>query len=124
VKKDSKNKIWFPSKSYGWGWGLPHVWQGWVALIGSMTIGAAPLVYLTAAYKGDTYCKEVLSKGINATCNPDGATPVYLIAALLWLFAWILILVQIAMSKGEKPTWRWGAKKKATTKHATKSKLN
>ena len=21
---------WFPSKRYGWGWGLPICWQGWV----------------------------------------------------------------------------------------------
>jgi hypothetical protein len=23
-------KIWFPAKRYGWGWGLPCCWQGWV----------------------------------------------------------------------------------------------
>ena len=21
---------WFPAKRYGWGWGLPKTWQGWV----------------------------------------------------------------------------------------------
>jgi len=21
---------WFPAKRYGWGWGLPTAWQGWV----------------------------------------------------------------------------------------------
>lgn len=25
-------KIWFPAKRYGWGWGLPVTWQGWVVL--------------------------------------------------------------------------------------------
>lgn len=24
--------IWFPAKRYGWGWGPPVKWQGWVAL--------------------------------------------------------------------------------------------
>lgn len=24
---------WFPVKRYGWGWGPPVVWQGWVVLI-------------------------------------------------------------------------------------------
>ena len=23
---------WFPAKRYGWGWGLPSAWQGWVVL--------------------------------------------------------------------------------------------
>ncbi|WP_437341311.1 hypothetical protein, partial [Burkholderia pseudomultivorans] len=26
-------KIWFPAKRYGWGWGLPVAWQGWVVLL-------------------------------------------------------------------------------------------
>lgn len=24
--------FWFPLKTYGWGWGLPVAWQGWVVL--------------------------------------------------------------------------------------------
>ena len=23
-------KYWFPRKTFGWGWGLPCAWQGWV----------------------------------------------------------------------------------------------
>ena len=23
---------WFPAKRYGWGWGPPRVWQGWVVM--------------------------------------------------------------------------------------------
>lgn len=26
------NEYWFPRKTYGWGWGLPCAWQGWVVL--------------------------------------------------------------------------------------------
>lgn len=26
------NRIWFPAKRYGWGWGLPVAWQGWVVM--------------------------------------------------------------------------------------------
>ena len=26
------NEYWFPAKRYGWGWGLPSRWQGWVVL--------------------------------------------------------------------------------------------
>ena len=27
-------KYWFPAKRYGWGWGLPSTWQGWIVLAG------------------------------------------------------------------------------------------
>jgi len=27
-------KYWFPAKRYGWGWGLPSTWQGWIVLVG------------------------------------------------------------------------------------------
>lgn len=26
-----KRNYWFPAKRYGWGWGMPCAWQGWVA---------------------------------------------------------------------------------------------
>ncbi len=29
---DEHNAYWFPAKRYGWGWGLPTAWQGWVVL--------------------------------------------------------------------------------------------
>ncbi|MDN0075220.1 hypothetical protein QU481_09995 [Crenobacter sp. SG2303] len=28
----SAPKYWFPAKRYGWGWGLPSTWQGWLVL--------------------------------------------------------------------------------------------
>lgn len=37
-----KEKAWFSSKRYGYGWGLPSRWQGWVvfiAYIGAFIIG-------------------------------------------------------------------------------------
>lgn len=27
-------RYWFPAKRYGWGWGLPSTWEGWVVLVG------------------------------------------------------------------------------------------
>ncbi len=53
-------RYWFPVKppGYGWGWGLPLVWQGWLvyavflsALIGGV-IGLAPLGQLAVAAWG------------------------------------------------------------------------
>jgi hypothetical protein len=29
----SEPKYWFPAKRYGWGWGPPSSWHGWVVLI-------------------------------------------------------------------------------------------
>ncbi len=26
----TERKYWFPAKRYGWGWGFPSTWQGWV----------------------------------------------------------------------------------------------
>ncbi len=27
-------RYWFPAETYGWGWGLPITWEGWVVLVG------------------------------------------------------------------------------------------
>jgi len=39
----SDPEYWFAAKRYGWGWGLPTAWQGWVVLtafIGLVAAGA------------------------------------------------------------------------------------
>ena len=36
-----KKEIWFPAKRYGWGWGLPICWQGWIVLIVWMVLLSA-----------------------------------------------------------------------------------
>ncbi len=28
-----QRKYWFPAKRYGWGWGIPTTWQGWLVLL-------------------------------------------------------------------------------------------
>ena len=37
---------WFPTKTYGWGWGLPRRWQGWVVVVAffAALAGATPLL--------------------------------------------------------------------------------
>ena len=32
MRKNAK-PYWFPAKRYGWGWGFPSAWQGWVVFI-------------------------------------------------------------------------------------------
>lgn len=29
---DHPQRYWFPAKRYGWGWGFPRTWEGWVVL--------------------------------------------------------------------------------------------
>jgi hypothetical protein len=76
-------KYWFPAKRFGWGWGLPSVWQGWAVLI----------VYLTLMLAGLAL--------VNPAVNANGYT-VYaaVVTALFLLVVW---------RTGEPPRWRSGA---------------
>lgn len=76
-----KEKAWFAAKRYGYGWGLPKRWQGWLVLglylVGLTVIGAAlkpghPLVFIG-----------------------------YVIISTASLIA-------VCACKGEPPGWRWG----------------
>ena len=77
-----KKEYWFAAKTYGWGWGLPKVWQGW-------------LVYGIAAVS--------LTGGVFIL--PPASRPV-----LFQVYIWgvLLVLVAICWIKGEPPRWRWG----------------
>ncbi|MGA3172434.1 MAG: hypothetical protein ABSE62_15640 [Chthoniobacteraceae bacterium] len=76
-----EKKIWFPAKKYGWGWGPPVCWQGWVVM-------AVWLVMLIAG-------------GIELAARSTGLYVLYacLLSIALTIICWI---------KGEKPRWRWG----------------
>jgi hypothetical protein len=75
-------RYWFPAKRYGWGWGPPTVWQGWVVLIGFFALLAL------AAWRW----------------LPSHDVVAFLAAALVLAVA----LVAICRAKGEPPSWRWG----------------
>ena len=73
---------WFPAKRYGWGWGVPTFWQGWVVY----------LVYLS-----------LLGHGIFFLI------PSNRVAAFLGItMVSTLVLLMICWVKGEPPSWRWG----------------
>jgi hypothetical protein len=71
---------WFPAKRYGWGWGLPIRWQGWVVM----------LAYLGLVATGPLVLKPV----------PDPLPFVAYVSGLS------LVLVLICWIKGEPPRWR------------------
>jgi hypothetical protein len=78
IEKDEK--IWFPAKRYGWGWGLPVAWQGWLVVCG----------YLSLLIVGSV---TLLPQAFAAY-----ATFVVIVsAAFVWL-CWL---------KGERARWRW-----------------
>ena len=77
-------KIWFPAKRYGWGWGPPNCWQGWVVLFG----------WLAALYGGAFLLR------------PDK----HLALFIVFVFTMGAILITVCWLKGEKPGWRWGGK--------------
>lgn len=75
-------KYWFPAKRYGWGWGLPNRWQGWVTL--------AMFVALIAA---------------GAFVFPPREN---IAACLVYVAVVCVALVLVCWWKGEPPHWRWG----------------
>jgi hypothetical protein len=77
----SEKRYWFPAKRYGWGWGPPTMWQGWVVLIVLLlAIAAAALLFM----------------------------PKHLVAFLGFNLVMIVLLLLICYAKGEPPAWRWG----------------
>lgn len=109
--KGEHKEIWFPAKKHGYGWGMPATWQGWAILLGFVSIGVAPLMYVLGMYDGDAYCNGVIQQGINVTCDPKAELGMYILAAAFWLFAWILLLYHVCTLKGEPAKWRWSTKK-------------
>jgi hypothetical protein len=76
-----EQKYWFPAKRYGWGWGLPCSWQGWVAVgVFSVLLGLGSLLLL-----------------------PQGHS-LYLVFVGFISVAFVVI----CWLKGEPPKWRWG----------------
>ncbi len=84
--KPDKNSVWFPAKRYGFGWGLPNCWQGWVVLLAYLFLATAGSMLLTD------------SSGI----RPSFVFYFIIISALFIVICW---------KKGEKRGWRWGDKK-------------
>lgn len=80
--KPNPPRYWFPAKRYGWGWGLPSTWEGWLVLV---------------AYLG-------LIVGAARLCPPEKSVAGF-VAAVFGLTAG---LVTICWWKGEPVRWRWG----------------
>lgn len=80
--RQKNSSVWFPAKRYGYGWGFPVAWQGWVVL---------------AVYLG----------GVMAVLHwlPPRRFPLIGGAALVLATG---VLVLVVRARGEPPRWRWG----------------
>ena len=77
-------KYWFPAKRYGWGWGIPSSWQGWVVLCAFVVLVTLGSVVVPPDKQLGWYL------GFVGLCST-------LLIAVCWL-------------KGEPPRWRWGGR--------------
>jgi hypothetical protein len=77
-----KPRYWFAAKRYGWGWGLPLTWEGWVVFAVWMAI------FLTAV--------------------PLLRSPGHALAHAFFVFAMVAALFGVCYWRGEPPRWRWG----------------
>jgi hypothetical protein len=76
------SRYWFPAKRYGWGWGIPATWEGWVVLTGFFALVIAG-VFLV----------------------PPHQSPVAFVA---YVIALSVVLTAICWGRCEPPRWRWG----------------
>ena len=82
MRDQTSSRYWFPAKRYGWGWGLPRAWQGWVVLAAFLAL----LVLASVAFP----------------------PRVNLLAFAASVVALCAVLIAVCFTKGEPPTWRWG----------------
>lgn len=78
-------KKWFTRKLYGYGW-YPSSWQGWGCLL--VFIGFNYLNFMNA--------------------NKQYSWSDFLMNFIPLFFLSLMILIYIAIIKGEKPRWQWG----------------
>jgi hypothetical protein len=69
--------FWFPAKRYGWGWGPPRRWQGWLVLAAyALLLALSALAFLPsdniAAFLG---CAVVLTIVLVSVCWLKGERP-------------------------------------------------
>lgn len=81
-EKPLQSPYWFPAKRYGWGWGFPTRWQGWLAL----------LAYVALLF-------------VHSIVFPPAVHPTEFFVGLGSLSAAMLGTCYL---KGEPPAWRWG----------------
>jgi hypothetical protein len=83
----AERKYWFPSKRYGWGWGIPSSWQGRLVLI----------AFVALLVVGSNLIPPAKALG----------------AFLAFVAVLCILLVGVCWLTGEPPRWRWGDDERA-----------
>lgn len=84
MSKTQSKELWFKRRRYGYGW-TPVTWQGWVTVVGFLAV-------------------VLIIAPLAEAAESDGVRWVY----LNFIFAALMLLVGISLSKGPLPKWRWG----------------
>lgn len=103
MTKRVEKQYWFKPKKYGWGWGLPATWQGWLSFGLFLAIWLLALVWLVF---------------------PDTTQDIPITNIVLFLGIMvvdIVALLYVSFKHGEPPKWRWRGKTRVERK-AAKSK--
>jgi hypothetical protein len=79
---DSGPRYWFRAKRYGWGWGLPLTWEGWVVI----TVWLCVLVAVVPSLHEH---RHVLDQ-------------------FVFIVGMVAVLCGVCYWKGEPLRWRWG----------------
>jgi hypothetical protein len=82
--RSERERYWFHAKRYGYGWGLPATWQGWIVLVGYLVI-----VFAAVGFSGGNVWLFLLTMSV-ATA----------------------LLLAVCFRKGEPARWRWGRKQR------------
>lgn len=82
LPKTGGSRYWFAAKRFGWGWGQPLTWQGWVVYVGWMAGLIGEIVWLGTDHRP--------------------------LPHVLFVGAMVVLLFVICYWKGEPPRWRWG----------------
>ena len=80
--RTTDDRVWFRAKKYGWGWGPPCCWQGWVVYL---------IWWIALLLPGGMFLAP-------------RSIPLFVAYAC----ALGLMLLAVTLIKGEKPRWRWG----------------
>jgi VIT1/CCC1 family predicted Fe2+/Mn2+ transporter len=86
----SDPRYWFAAKPYGWGWGFPISWQGWLVFVAFLVLIIAGAFLFSALFP------------------PRRALAAFLTAYLVYVAILSVVFIAVAWAKGEPPRWRWG----------------